>query len=224
MPERFCAACGAKLISINRSEKCRVCREKLQRDRSQTAREAKQRERQLQQRKQGLVLLHRCLSRPEDPPDTTCICRKWISIVEAKALVTSGSAVDFVSRRPLFVERDVLEVGLLKNPPRSSLGGRVTTVLCDRTFTPEEVERLEKLAKEDRAWRRIESIVKTRVEHELALEAMQLLTVEIDSAEWFRNERASRDIPVVMIPVNFDSRTEGGVGIDVPRFHEKAAA
>jgi hypothetical protein len=136
-------------------------------------------------------------------------------------MVRGGTAVDYESRRQVFRDKPILELGIFVSPSRSTIGGRVGVeqmILAQRDYTPEDIQALQTIAREDKEWRYVEQVRKTEVEHQIALESMRSITVEVPDAEWLAGERESRGVPVIAAKVGSDDRTQGGVGVDVLKF------
>jgi hypothetical protein len=218
--ERFCQ-CGRALSKFggSRSSLCRQCRERNEQEKLAQKRSAKRLGREAVVASAGMVLLHTCLSSPFDAPKE-CACRKLIAKAQASEMVVKEGAIDFENRKPIFANRAILAAVRFKQPPISTLGGRVgmdRAITGDKPpLTGQEIERLRAIAAEDRMWRSLERRSKVAIENELAISAMRSITIVVDEDEWLKDRDDAEGIPVIQLPVGIDERSS--IGRDVASF------
>jgi hypothetical protein len=217
MPERACV-CGNKISSMTRSLKCRDCRErdtyvKKQSDRRKrievTTQEAKQ---------AGKVLLHSCIGNLNDAAPSSCLCRRWVRLDEAKKFINQGRCVDWESRKPIFTGRSIVETGKLKKTPR---GASLEKSHIERAFVSEEskrlkgksVEELKAIVEADQHERAVEEGMRIEVFGQMNVDFLRAVIVEIPADRWDELERIHQDVPVLPSS-SVDQRTPGGVGRD----------
>lgn len=237
MPKRLCA-CGSSIPSMSGSSRCLACRQRESKVTRVCAYEpcsgefsttkAKSRFcgvlcwlrfKSEQRQNAGDFIVHSCLSNEHDLYDPTkCRCRLRVSDAEVQESFRSNAIrnLDEAHRHErCWTGGDVVLIGKLQRPPICSLGTRIATekLACGRTLAADELLRLQAVASEDRQWRSLERIQKVEIEHELSLEAMGSLLVEIPDEKWLKDRDDAEGIPIIQSRVGIDERSS--VGVDV---------
>ena len=217
MPIRYCVTgCGNTLgLMVRSNTRCRKCRDKE----VQTLRTAKREQRAAVAKINGAILLHSCLSNGVlDPaPPGGCLCRKFISVSQARQLVDAGRAVDWTTRKEFFNNGPIVEKSRRLAPPISSLGQRVAIERRTehRDLDEREITRLKASIEEDKFWRAREEDCKIDIEHQIAVEAQAKLIRSYTDAEWLAIEREFALHRGFCDGIGHDERTLGSVGLNV---------
>lgn len=181
--------------------------------------------------KNGLSLIHSCLLQFDllaAPPK--CSCRQFVTAAKAQAMVRAGDAVDFETRKAIFVaDRALLLIGKRLTPGRATLSGRVTIERRgeDAGYSDDDIKRLQAIAVEDRALRHLERLKQVDIEHEITRaefystkpskladgRVLSPLILTVPAEEFDRREEEDFGRPGIF--VNGDSRTAGGIGVNV---------
>jgi hypothetical protein len=209
MPDRFCVNCNSKLVSINRSVRCRACREVAKKIKQRT-----EREKRMDDLKQtGMILVHSCLSDGRyDPASSSCECRKFVPIERAKDMIAKGRCLDMATRDACFRQGPIVETSRLKCPPISSLGQRIAIErkVVNHDFNERELLRIKATADEDRRLRIVEQDCKIEIENEIAIAERTKLTRVYSDEEWLEIEQIQKTLPVYVSGIGRDERSTVG--------------
>jgi len=218
MTDRICIVdgCGRELGALQRrGAKCREC----QAQERQALKDMRHQQRGAVAKLKGAsILLHSCLSNGVLDPPIDCLCRKYITVDQARHLVNVvGRAVDFETRKEFFNNAPIIEKNRLKSPPLSTLGQRVAIQrkIEHRDLNESDIARLKATADEDKLWRARELACKIDVEHAIAVEERMKLVRVYSDKEWLEMEATFALHRGFLDGIGIDERTLGSVGLNL---------
>jgi len=209
--DRLCQ-CGAVLSSMYRGKSCRDCREKARfLKRSKVHQDNVKSWQDI-----GHIQVHSCLGNIADKVASDfCACKKFVSKSRASELVSKGLAVDFESRAPMFVNRDIV----LKKALRTPRATTIDRVQIQQAWASESVkpiercpEELRRFIEEDKRARAYEEQIRIEIYNELTQETWQSLIRIVPPDEYDALKAEQIDSPVIWAGIGEDDRTIGGVG------------
>jgi hypothetical protein len=212
--QRVCQ-CGAVLSSMYRGKICRDCREKAKfLKRSKIHQDNVKSWQDL-----GCIQVHSCLGNIADKVASDfCACKKFVSKSRASELVSKGLAVDFETRMPMFVNRDIV----LKKSLRTPRAATIDRVQIQQAWASESIkpierspEELRQFIAEDKQARAYEERVRIEIYNELTQETWQSLIRIVPAEEYDALKASQIDSPVIWAGIGDDSRTAGGIGLTV---------
>jgi hypothetical protein len=213
MTDRICIVdgCGRELGALQRrGAKCREC----QAQERQALKDMRHQQRGAVAKLKGAsILLHSCLSNGVLDPPIDCLCRKYITVDQARHLVNIvGRAVDFETRKEFFNNAPIIEKDRLKSPPLSTLGQRIAIERKTehRDLDEKDITRLRATIDEDKLWRAKEHDCKIDIENDLAIASRAEITKEYSEKEWLAIEKVQKTLPAYVSGVGFDERTPTG--------------
>lgn len=212
MPERLCS-CGNKLGPMQRNNaKCRVCKNQE----IQAEKDSRRKRRAEAASNVGAILVHSCLADAHlDPQPVSCLCRKYVSVGQAKSMIGSGRCLDMATRQACFHQASIVETSRMLRPPVSSLGQRIAAQRLAE-FHEQDITKMRAVADESKRWRDVENKFKVDFEQMLAMEPLAMITKIYSDDEWMRLEKLHERVPVVSLPFGWDERTLGGTGVNIP--------
>lgn len=164
MPVRLCATCSEPVSAMRSGRYCsRDCAAGV-----------------------GRVLVHSCLGNVADAPLSKCNCKYRVSILAARKMVDHGEAVAFESRIDAFDGGPILLRVAQKTPRVATIEAghirRAATFKEDRrrpNLSKKQIEELQRAVAEERAMRESEYRLRWDVYHQLDLEMLNAITIEV---------------------------------------------
>jgi hypothetical protein len=230
MPEpRFCEVCSSEIPKW-KSAGTIVCSVKCKFERRERRNSEAREKRSTKDKKNGLYLLHSCLTNGFNPFESDrCKCRKRLTEEQANALVTQGDAIDFTSRLPIFSFAPIVLIGKKKRTPRVATlerthCERITEKPARAAKTKEKtIEELQAAVQRDQAERFEEEKLRLEIYGEMNAEFLRSLVREVPAEQYdnqrqeafgrpgifsFEEERTSHGLDVVSLGGAFDEGIE----------------
>lgn len=168
MPARLCATCSEPVSPMRSGRYCsRDCAAGI-----------------------GRVLVHSCLGNVADAPLPKCKCKYRVSISAATRMINHGEAVAFATRADAFDGGPVLLRVAQKTPRVATIEAghikRAATFKEGRRrpkLSQKQIEELQRAVAEEKSMRESEYRVRWDVYHELDLEMLSAITIEVPEME-----------------------------------------
>jgi hypothetical protein len=195
---RLCQQCSSPISAMRRGNFCsKSCGAKHYNLVKQGGQELNVTRKSCAAIRKGMVIFHRCILGGGEGLDPffadRCRCSKKVSFEKAASLVGRGEAIDFVTRKPYFEDRDIIQIGILKQTPRaatiekSHMERATETHTTKRGTESQNVEALRAAVKEDRMLRDMEERVRMVVYQVIGVKALKIKQIPAEEYDQMQN-------------------------------------